>query len=265
MYTWDVILYVKKDGSIINGSASDIVAKIVEAEMGSGYNIEALKAQAIAAYAWLLNNGALNYSTAPSGVPMKVALSRSIEAVQAVKGTLITYNNKVASTFYYAYSAGKTANPQDIWGGTAYPYLQSVDCSVDESISNFQTSKTYTSHEIKSKIQTRCNIDVSTLPKEDWIKPIQYDNNDLYCVYVEIGGVKYKGQFVRATLLEYEIRSSAYTIDYDAENDTFTITCKGWGHGVGMSQRAANSYAGQGWTAEQILSHFYPGTTLIKY
>jgi stage II sporulation protein D len=35
----------------------------------------------------------------------------------------------------------------------------------------------------------------------------------------------------------------------------------GWGHGVGMSQYGAFGYAQHGWTAQQILAHYYPGTT----
>ena len=36
----------------------------------------------------------------------------------------------------------------------------------------------------------------------------------------------------------------------------------GWGHGVGMSQYGAYGYAQHGSTYEQILAHYYPGTTL---
>src|SRR5438093_3747892 len=45
-------------------------------------------------------------------------------------------------------------------------------------------------------------------------------------------------------------------------NPTFVITGHGWGHGVGMSQYGAYGYAQHGWTAAQILAHYYPGTTL---
>jgi stage II sporulation protein D len=34
----------------------------------------------------------------------------------------------------------------------------------------------------------------------------------------------------------------------------------GWGHGVGMSQYGAYGYAQHGWTYQQILAHYYPGT-----
>ena len=45
-------------------------------------------------------------------------------------------------------------------------------------------------------------------------------------------------------------------------NATFVITGHGWGHGVGMSQYGAYGYAQHGSTYQQILAHYYPGTTL---
>lgn len=39
----------------------------------------------------------------------------------------------------------------------------------------------------------------------------------------------------------------------------------GFGHGVGMSQNGANFYAQyDGWTYDQILAHYYPGTELVQ-
>src|SRR4051812_8661207 len=43
---------------------------------------------------------------------------------------------------------------------------------------------------------------------------------------------------------------------------TFTFTGHGYGHGVGMGQYGAQGYALQAWTHEQILAHYYQGTTL---
>jgi stage II sporulation protein D len=42
----------------------------------------------------------------------------------------------------------------------------------------------------------------------------------------------------------------------------FIVTGHGWGHGVGMSQYGAYGYAQHGATYQQILAHYYPGTTL---
>jgi stage II sporulation protein D len=43
---------------------------------------------------------------------------------------------------------------------------------------------------------------------------------------------------------------------------TFVVSGRGWGHGVGMAQWGAYGYAQQGWTYDQILAHYYQGTTL---
>src|SRR4051812_15293127 len=40
------------------------------------------------------------------------------------------------------------------------------------------------------------------------------------------------------------------------------VNGRGWGHGVGMSQWGAKGYAERGRTWQQILAHYYPGTTL---
>jgi SpoIID/LytB domain protein len=42
----------------------------------------------------------------------------------------------------------------------------------------------------------------------------------------------------------------------------FVISGHGWGHGVGMSQYGAYGYAQKGFTYDQILAHYYPGTAL---
>jgi stage II sporulation protein D len=42
----------------------------------------------------------------------------------------------------------------------------------------------------------------------------------------------------------------------------FLFSGHGWGHGVGMSQYGAYGYAQHGYTFQQILAHYYPGTTL---
>ena len=45
----------------------------------------------------------------------------------------------------------------------------------------------------------------------------------------------------------------------------FAFVTYGWGHGVGMSQNGANLYATySGWTYQDILFHYYPGTYLVN-
>ena len=50
-----------------------------------------------------------------------------------------------------------------------------------------------------------------------------------------------------------------------ADGDDFIFYGKGWGHGVGLSQWGAQAMAQKGWTAERILTHYYPGTNITGY
>jgi stage II sporulation protein D len=49
-----------------------------------------------------------------------------------------------------------------------------------------------------------------------------------------------------------------------AATPDFVVAGYGWGHGVGMSQYGAQGYALHGWSARQILAHYYPGTELVR-
>ena len=64
---------------------------------------------------------------------------------------------------------------------------------------------------------------------------------------------------VRAAL---SLRSAAFTVE--AETDSITITTKGYGHGVGMSQYGANAMEKNGATWKEILAYYYPETTLTN-
>ena len=63
---------------------------------------------------------------------------------------------------------------------------------------------------------------------------------------------------VRAAL---RLRSASFTITW-TEKHLFEITTRGYGHGVGLSQYGANALALTGKSYQEILSLYYPGTTL---
>lgn len=51
-----------------------------------------------------------------------------------------------------------------------------------------------------------------------------------------------------------------YEVTKDADGmDRYTFYGKGWGHGIGFCQVGAYGMAFRGWTAEQILKHYYAG------
>ena len=117
------------------------------AEMPWSWHTEALKAQAAAArgYAVAALAGGIRtacdchlYDTSVSqvfgGYPSAANLpywSRWTSAVRAAgsdsQGYVVRYNGAIISAFYSSSSGGRTQNNEDVWGGTALPYLRSVD------------------------------------------------------------------------------------------------------------------------------------------
>lgn len=56
--------------------------------------------------------------------------------------------------------------------------------------------------------------------------------------------------------------STSTTISNTVQSDTYVLTGKGWGHGVGMSQEGAKGFARNGYTYDQILKHYFTGVTV---
>jgi stage II sporulation protein D len=54
------------------------------------------------------------------------------------------------------------------------------------------------------------------------------------------------------------------TVTTSAASTTLVVTGHGYGHGVGMGQWGAYGYALHGWSAADIISHYYPGTTIER-
>jgi len=246
-------------GDIVKGDYMDIIPYIVEAEMGGGFNMEALKAQAVAAYCWLINSG--SQKGAAPGVPMKNPTENAIAAAEEVKGIKVIHGGEAAQTYYYAIAADYSANCKDVWWADI-SYLRAVPSEGDKYADGYKTTVTYSAEELRSRVLSTYDVDLSGINKSKWFD-IEYDENKAYVRSVNVGGRKtVTGSSMRDSLLNYELRSTAFKLKYDKSSDSFIFTVRGYGHGVGMSQVGANYYAGKGWSYERILTHYYPGTTV---
>lgn len=73
---------------------------------------------------------------------------------------------------------------------------------------------------------------------------------------------------IRRWLSPSHLLSSAFIVHTEGGTDgapvRFILHGAGWGHGVGLCQIGAAAMAERGFTAEAILAHYFPGTTLEK-
>ncbi len=247
-------VYDTGSGRTVSGDELTIVSQVVQTEVGGSFSLEAIKAQAVAASTFIRFENAGGRT--PS-VKLSTAGATVKNAAKSVLGKGVYYNNRLAFTPYHATSAGQTNSSADVWGGH-YDYLISVDSSVDEDAPGYRAVTTMTSAQVASAVKSKLGVTLDGDPG-GWIEVVSLTDGG-YNAKMLVGGKSTTGRVMRESVLN--LRSAAFDIDYDDSSDRFTFTTYGYGHGVGMSQNGANLYARQGWSYEDILTHYYPGTTV---
>ncbi|MBO5454339.1 MAG: stage II sporulation protein D [Clostridia bacterium] len=247
----------------------EYVLKVLEEEMPASYEMEALKAQAIAIRTYALrkmDSDAENHFGADVCTDYKHCMAYMFNptekwgdkaneyiykyqrAVDETAGMILTYNNELAATFFFSLSAGKTQNCYDVWGKDI-PYLRSVDSKVDKLRKNYETFLEFSDIELNKKLGIN-------LEENFYIE--HFENG--YVKNLISGDDKLSGTEVREKL---DLRSSAFQIE---KKDTkYKFTVYGYGHGVGMSQQGADEMAKQGSNYQEILYHYYNGTTINNF
>ncbi len=258
------------DGNVVPMDLENYVTCVLLAEMPAEFELEALMAQAVVARTytlkrfetdWKHQNAAVctdstccqaytskdNYIKNEASVTMFEKVSN---AVANTKGQVLTYNGSLIEATYFSCSGGRTEDALAVWG-TEIPYLQAVDSPGEESAAHFMETVSFS-------LQEFCELLGVTLTG-DWLGEITYTDGGGVDT-IEIGSEIYKGTTLRQKL---SLRSTAFVIT--PVGNTVTVTTKGFGHRVGMSQYGAEAMAVQGSGYKEILSYYYPGTQLEQY
>lgn len=254
------------DGSTpVVGDTYEILCRVVQNEVGNSTEWESTKAMAVASYSYIkYYNDYLG--RAPTLRLSSVEPGDRVKAcVKEVLGQAVYYNGQYANCTYFSISCGVTTTAQSVWGTTQYPYLVSVDSSIEEgysySWSPFSKDYTYTPEQMAERMNSALgtSLDPANDDPATWLE-ITSRTDGKYVGTVRVGNTTTTGRKIRESILG--LRSHAFDISYDADSRLFTVTTYGYGHGVGMSQTGSMLYARQGWTYVQILNHYYPGTTV---
>jgi stage II sporulation protein D len=241
----------------------EYVKGVVKAEVGENWPIEALKAQAVAVRTYAIYNIKhkkndvydLTSSTL-SQLYKGLESDPSVEAAtDATRGEILTYNGKPINAMYHSTSGGVTELPEEAFG-MSYPYLKSVtaDC---ESSPYYMWERRIPRKDLQDilSINVINNIKVSSVTKTGRAKEItiSYEGHETVM----------KAQELRKLLGWKRLPSTWFTIT--ASDEYFIFNGKGYGHGVGMDQWSSMEMANKGVNYKEILSTFYPGTTIELY
>ena len=243
----------------------EYIIGVVAGEMPASFEVDALKAQAARSYALSkINTATTSYDLLTDvsnqvyitttdmqekwGSDYEYYYNRIKDAVLETKDLVMEYDGEVISAYYFAMSNGYTEDASLVFGET-HDYLESVDSTWDENVKNFEVTTTFSKEEFCEKL----SLDCSNIAIENIVRSATNRVNS-----ITINNQEFKGTKIRSLL---NLRSTDFDIDI---TDKVTITTKGYGHGVGMSQYGANEMAKKGYTYEEILNYYYKGIDIVK-
>ena len=263
---------VLMDDAVTEMDLEEYLTGVVLAEMPVTFELEAQKAQAVVARTFTLKsqgsgkheNAAVCTDSdccqayiAPEDYLAKGGNQEGVDriqtAVEATAGMVLTYEGELIEATYFSCSGGSTEDAVAVWG-TDVPYLRATDSPGEENAAHYTDTVTFTGEEFASALA----MDLQGDP-ESWLGPVTYTAGGGVNTML-IGGVSFKGTALRKILA---LRSTAFTMT--AGEDSITVTTRGYGHRVGMSQYGADAMAVTGSSYEEILAHYYQGTVLVNW
>lgn len=162
-------------------------------------------------------------------------LKKLKKAWEETEGKILTYQEKPAMTPFHKMSSGKTRSGNEAFGSDAYPYLQIKECPKDVEADGAMSTV----------VIDKAEYSVDSYDSAGYVTKITYN------------GKSYTGEEFRK---EFNLASSCFTVEeYDGK---LRILTKGVGHGIGMSQNAAQQMAEEGKKEEEILQFFFEGTEI---
>lgn len=277
------IITVLVDGQIVEMDLGSYLVGVVRAEMPASFELEALKAQAVAARTYTLykmaNGGSDNHPDADTCADITCcqAYKSAVEcaalwgdrtaeyeekvraAVTQTDGECVLYGGVPALTVFHSSSAGRTMDAQDVWS-SAVPYLVSVSSpETADTVPGFHSRAVFPAAQLRSILLDALPQAQLTGNASNWFTNIRQETNGTVTTLC-VGGVEIGGNQLRTIL---GLRSACFTLAFDGESVIFYVS--GYGHGVGMSQYGANVLAAGGMGYQEILTWYYTDTEVEVY
>lgn len=241
----------------------EYIKSVVAAEVGTNWEYEALRAQAVIARTYAVfrmkASGSSRYHIT-STVLHQVYRGDNTEtlaalAVRETAGEILTYEGRPVEAFYHSTAGGMTEDPAEVFG-KSYPYLRPVETCGEQSpywiwerkIAFEEISRALNVKDIRS-------ISVGSLTSTKRVKEVVVSTDE--------GEKSVPATELRKLLGWSRLPSTNFRLT--TNGDSVKFEGKGYGHGVGLCQWSALQMARDGKTYREILSYFYPGTEIRIY
>ena len=264
------------NGRIVKLVLEDYLLGVIAAEMPAEFEVEALKAQAVAARTYAAKRLSLN-NLSDSGYDVDTTVqtqawlsdaqmknkwgwlnywryrSKLEKAVSGTRGMVLVANGEYIEAFYHSSSGRKlTERSEEVWSSPR-PYLQNVS-SGEDNLQRYVKNISFTPEELYKKLGSKES------PRSLTLSDVQVLGRT---AVGRAKSVRVLGKVYQATQLRTLLGLPSTDIEWVIQPKCLTITTYGNGHAVGMSQWGANDLAKKNQKVEEILAHYYPGTKLM--
>lgn len=281
--TIDFNVYYEKIGIKQMLDFDQYLIGVVAANMPAGYHIEALKAQAVISRTYALYNLSLlseenpnqkEFSTSELGLSYidldemerywgsdnYVKYFTKLEnSVYGTKDEVLIYDDELILPVFFGTGTGYTRNANEAWG-IDIPYLVSVSSKQDvTSVHYLRITENEPTVLIGILKQVYPTIDIT---ENTFFNDISITSRDStgYVTEINLGSLSLSGEeFAKVLGLN---SNHFYIEEYEG---MARIICTGVGHGVGLSQYGANAMAEEGYSYNEILTHYYTGVKIINF
>ena len=273
---------------------------VVAKELPAGWEIEAYKAQAVAARSYALHERRrriamgsdfdVESTTQDQAYEGATGNERAHEAVRATRGLVLTWKGTLLRSYYSSTSGGRAASARDTWPtgpgfefNLAAPIQASARDEADKASPLYRWTVERPTEELLQRFRAYGREHgggggglrgIGSLSEIKVIERNSFGRPQKYSV-VDSGGTSWtlSAESIRLACNEdapdlppitRDKRINSGDFEATVQSDIVVFKGRGFGHGVGMSQYGAEGMAKAGKTYEQILKHYYPGATIDR-
>ena len=207
------------------------------------------------------------------------------EVISQTWGEVLIYEGALCDARFSKCCGGMMERFDTCWENRDLPYLQPLPDAEGHSADNppfcsladakilsrvlndydletddfYRWSVTYSRKELSELVCRRSGIDFGEITA---LVPIERGPSGRISLLQIVGTRRKmavgKELLIRKWLSETHLKSSAF--DVEVSDDGFTLSGRGWGHGVGLCQIGAAVMGEKGYNYRDILSHYFPGS-----
>lgn len=257
--TKNYVVNVTMEGEIVEVDLDDYLLGVIAGEMNASFEIEALKAQAVASRTFVMSRKLKVDNTTNTQVylteeQMKDKWKKNYlenrekieNAIRETKDEVMTYQGDYISALFFSSSNGMTVDCQDYFEGDK-EYLKAVESPWDKIEDQaFKREKIFTKDELMNIFKST-DLKITSYTKSGYVNKVIVNDKE------------YSGREIREKL---RLASSCFEIQLT--NKGYVFTTYGSGHGVGMSQYGAQGMAKENKSYKDILNYYYRNIEIVS-